>query len=165
MCCIRKRHCCVILSVLIFQSPEDICVGSHGQTLWVRMHLMNLMSGVQMWFWDRAKGHYHLCLYTLCSVLVCFSSYLALVSALACGADWVLIPEMPPEDGWEDKMCQKLSAVTQSLLFLQRKHIEPYNAPDSMLYNVSQSLCFTKQCCHSAQHFSVFIRSEFWSIE
>ncbi|XP_042256034.1 ATP-dependent 6-phosphofructokinase, platelet type isoform X4 [Thunnus albacares] len=36
--------------------------------------------------------------------------YLALVSALACGADWVLIPEMPPEDGWEDKMCQKLSA-------------------------------------------------------
>ncbi|XP_069007439.1 ATP-dependent 6-phosphofructokinase, platelet type isoform X4 [Embiotoca jacksoni] len=36
--------------------------------------------------------------------------YLALVSALACGADWVLIPEMPPEDGWENKMCQKLSA-------------------------------------------------------
>ncbi|KAM8823401.1 ATP-dependent 6-phosphofructokinase, platelet type isoform 3-T3 [Spinachia spinachia] len=36
--------------------------------------------------------------------------YLALVSALACGADWVLIPEMPPEDGWEDKMCEKLSA-------------------------------------------------------
>ncbi|XP_056290230.1 ATP-dependent 6-phosphofructokinase, platelet type isoform X5 [Pseudoliparis swirei] len=36
--------------------------------------------------------------------------YLALVSALACGADWVLIPEMPPEDGWEDKMCRKLSA-------------------------------------------------------
>ncbi|TSK16025.1 ATP-dependent 6-phosphofructokinase, muscle type [Bagarius yarrelli] len=30
--------------------------------------------------------------------------YLALVSALACGADWVLIPEMPPEDGWEEKM-------------------------------------------------------------
>ncbi|XP_030612975.1 ATP-dependent 6-phosphofructokinase, platelet type isoform X7 [Archocentrus centrarchus] len=36
--------------------------------------------------------------------------YLALVSGLACGADWVLIPEMPPEDGWEEKMCQKLSA-------------------------------------------------------
>uniref|UniRef100_A0A3Q1JPC7 ATP-dependent 6-phosphofructokinase n=1 Tax=Anabas testudineus TaxID=64144 RepID=A0A3Q1JPC7_ANATE len=35
--------------------------------------------------------------------------YLALVSALACGADWVFIPEMPPEDGWEDNMCQKLS--------------------------------------------------------
>ncbi|XP_035284914.1 ATP-dependent 6-phosphofructokinase, platelet type-like isoform X7 [Anguilla anguilla] len=35
--------------------------------------------------------------------------YLALVSALACGADWVLIPELPPEVGWEDQMCQKLS--------------------------------------------------------
>ncbi|KAG9337435.1 hypothetical protein JZ751_028726 [Albula glossodonta] len=35
--------------------------------------------------------------------------YLALVSALACGADWVLIPEMPPEDGWEEQMCRKLS--------------------------------------------------------
>ncbi|XP_055007981.1 LOW QUALITY PROTEIN: ATP-dependent 6-phosphofructokinase, platelet type-like [Boleophthalmus pectinirostris] len=35
--------------------------------------------------------------------------YLALVSALACGADWVFIPEMPPEDGWEDSLCQKLS--------------------------------------------------------
>lgn len=39
-------------------------------------------------------------------------SYLALVSALACGADWVFIPEMPPEDDWEDNMCQKLSEVT-----------------------------------------------------
>ena len=35
--------------------------------------------------------------------------YLALVSALACGADWVLIDEMPSEDGWEEDMCKKLS--------------------------------------------------------
>ncbi|XP_018425172.1 PREDICTED: ATP-dependent 6-phosphofructokinase, platelet type isoform X2 [Nanorana parkeri] len=35
--------------------------------------------------------------------------YLALVSALACGADWVFIPECPPEEGWEDLMCTKLS--------------------------------------------------------
>uniref|UniRef100_A0A8C5MSX2 ATP-dependent 6-phosphofructokinase n=1 Tax=Leptobrachium leishanense TaxID=445787 RepID=A0A8C5MSX2_9ANUR len=35
--------------------------------------------------------------------------YLALVSALACGADWVFIPESPPEEGWEDLMCNKLS--------------------------------------------------------
>uniref|UniRef100_A0A8C2ZP41 ATP-dependent 6-phosphofructokinase n=1 Tax=Cyclopterus lumpus TaxID=8103 RepID=A0A8C2ZP41_CYCLU len=40
--------------------------------------------------------------------------YLALVSALACGADWVFIPEMPPKDGWEDSMCQKLSEVTNA---------------------------------------------------
>lgn len=25
----------------------------------------------------------------------------------------MLIPEMPPEDGWEEKMCQKLSAVKE----------------------------------------------------
>ncbi|XP_062067074.1 ATP-dependent 6-phosphofructokinase, platelet type isoform X1 [Lepus europaeus] len=35
--------------------------------------------------------------------------YLALVSALACGADWVFLPESPPEEGWEDQMCVKLS--------------------------------------------------------
>ncbi|XP_008833959.1 ATP-dependent 6-phosphofructokinase, platelet type [Nannospalax galili] len=35
--------------------------------------------------------------------------YLALVSALACGADWVFLPESPPEEGWEETMCFKLS--------------------------------------------------------
>ncbi|KAL7976509.1 hypothetical protein Chor_008458 [Crotalus horridus] len=35
--------------------------------------------------------------------------YLALVSALACGADYVFIPEYPPEEGWEDHMCARLS--------------------------------------------------------
>lgn len=58
--------------------------------------------------------------------------YLAMVSALACGADWVFIPEMPPEDGWEDSMCQKLSEVTHThthyiivsyLLFMLLTHL------------------------------------------
>ncbi|KAK5613615.1 hypothetical protein CRENBAI_018800 [Crenichthys baileyi] len=35
--------------------------------------------------------------------------YLALVSALACGADWVFIPEMPPDDGWENHLCRRLT--------------------------------------------------------
>uniref|UniRef100_H2Z9H2 ATP-dependent 6-phosphofructokinase n=1 Tax=Ciona savignyi TaxID=51511 RepID=H2Z9H2_CIOSA len=34
--------------------------------------------------------------------------YLALVTGLACGADWIFIPEHPPADGWEEKMCAKL---------------------------------------------------------
>lgn len=35
--------------------------------------------------------------------------YLALMSALATGADWVLIPESPPNlDNWEEKMCAVL---------------------------------------------------------
>lgn len=37
--------------------------------------------------------------------------YLALMSALASGADWVLIPESPPDvENWEDKMFQVLHA-------------------------------------------------------
>jgi 6-phosphofructokinase 1 len=37
--------------------------------------------------------------------------YLALMSALATGANWVLIPESPPEaDGWEVEMCRSLQA-------------------------------------------------------
>ncbi|XP_060228526.1 ATP-dependent 6-phosphofructokinase, platelet type isoform X3 [Meriones unguiculatus] len=35
--------------------------------------------------------------------------YLALVTALACGADWLFLPESPPEDGWEENMCLKLT--------------------------------------------------------
>ncbi|KAG9340824.1 hypothetical protein JZ751_020016 [Albula glossodonta] len=34
--------------------------------------------------------------------------YLAVVSALASGADWLFIPEAPPEEGWEDHMCARL---------------------------------------------------------
>uniref|UniRef100_A0A667Y911 ATP-dependent 6-phosphofructokinase n=1 Tax=Myripristis murdjan TaxID=586833 RepID=A0A667Y911_9TELE len=34
--------------------------------------------------------------------------YLALVSALASGADWLFIPEAPPQEGWEDRMCDRL---------------------------------------------------------
>jgi 6-phosphofructokinase 1 len=37
--------------------------------------------------------------------------YLALMGALATGADWVLIPESPPAfDNWEDRMCEVLKA-------------------------------------------------------
>ncbi|MCJ8729106.1 hypothetical protein PDJAM_G00102360 [Pangasius djambal] len=35
--------------------------------------------------------------------------YLALVTALASGADWVFIPEMPPEEGWEEHLCRRLA--------------------------------------------------------
>ena len=36
--------------------------------------------------------------------------YLAMMGALACGADWVLIPESPPDvDDWEGRMCELLS--------------------------------------------------------
>lgn len=42
----------------------------------------------------------------------CSPRYLALVSALASGADWLFIPEAPPEDGWENFMCERLGEVS-----------------------------------------------------
>lgn len=38
------------------------------------------------------------------------AGYLALMSGLATGADWVFIPESPPEDGWEEHMCEIIHA-------------------------------------------------------
>lgn len=35
--------------------------------------------------------------------------YLAVMAGLATGAEWVLIPEDPAPEGWEDQMCQALS--------------------------------------------------------
>lgn len=40
--------------------------------------------------------------------------YLALMAAVAGGADYVLIPEQPPEDGWEDRMCAELKRGRQA---------------------------------------------------
>jgi len=37
--------------------------------------------------------------------------YLALIAALAAEADFVFIPEWPPEMFWEEKLCSKLEMV------------------------------------------------------
>nr|CAH8861308.1 unnamed protein product [Trichobilharzia regenti] len=46
--------------------------------------------------------------------------YLALVASMACEADWVFIPEMPPADDWREKLCRKLRMNRQ---FGQRVNI------------------------------------------
>ncbi|KAI5309757.1 6-phosphofructokinase, alpha subunit [Ascosphaera atra] len=38
--------------------------------------------------------------------------WLALMAAVSTGADWVFVPESPPRDGWEDDMCNIISAVS-----------------------------------------------------
>lgn len=38
------------------------------------------------------------------------AGYLALMSGLATGADYVFIPESPPEEGWEQRMCEIIQA-------------------------------------------------------
>ncbi|KAF4078717.1 hypothetical protein AMELA_G00184820 [Ameiurus melas] len=35
--------------------------------------------------------------------------YLAIITVARSGADWVFIPEMPPEEGWEDHLCRRLA--------------------------------------------------------
>ncbi|KAJ5931141.1 6-phosphofructokinase eukaryotic type [Penicillium verhagenii] len=35
--------------------------------------------------------------------------WLALMSAISTGADWLFIPENPPKDGWEDEMCSVIT--------------------------------------------------------
>ena len=47
----------------------------------------------------------------IAELLVCIVRYLALVAALASEADWVLVPEWPPERGWEEVLCNKLAQV------------------------------------------------------
>jgi len=36
------------------------------------------------------------------------------MAALASEADWMFIPECPPEKGWEDALCRKLAQVRES---------------------------------------------------
>ena len=40
--------------------------------------------------------------------------YLALAAGLASDADWIMIPENPPEKGWEEKLCKRLSFQRES---------------------------------------------------
>ncbi|XP_065652484.1 ATP-dependent 6-phosphofructokinase, muscle type isoform X2 [Hydra vulgaris] len=37
--------------------------------------------------------------------------YLALVAGISSGADWIFIPEWPPEDGWESELCENLKKM------------------------------------------------------
>lgn len=78
------------------QPSENICIGGDGTPLRVRPVLLGLTFFCDVFL-----------------VLKClmFCRYLAVVSALASGADWLFIPEAPPEDGWEDHMCARLGEV------------------------------------------------------
>lgn len=44
------------------------------------------------------------------------------MTALACGADWVFIPEMPPEDNWENHLCRRLTDVCLHLQMQMHVH-------------------------------------------
>ena len=65
--------------------------------------------------------------------------YLALMAGLAGGADWVLIPEKPPELGWEEAMCRKLSSCREqgrrlSLVIMAEGAVDTKNKPITSKY-------------------------------
>lgn len=63
---------------------------------------------------------YLLIITTLTYLLICIVTiflllrYLALVSALSCDADYVFVPELPPDDDWEERLCHRLKLVRPS---------------------------------------------------
>lgn len=85
----------------LLQPPEDVCAGSDGSSLRVRPP--RCPQGLPPDETGRGKAPHRL--------FFCTPSYLALITSLACGADWVFIPESPPEDGWEDHLCRRLTEV------------------------------------------------------
>lgn len=65
--------------------------------------------------------------------------YLALVSALASGADWLFIPEAPPEDGWENFMCERLGETRSrgsrlNIIIMAEGAIDRHGKPISSRY-------------------------------
>ncbi|KOS46735.1 hypothetical protein ACN38_g2352 [Penicillium nordicum] len=65
--------------------------------------------------------------------------WLALMSAISTGADWMFLPEMPPKDGWEDDMC---SVITKNRTERGKRRtivIVAEGAQDRQLNRVSSS--------------------------
>lgn len=90
----------LLLPPMSLQPPADVRAGGDGSPLRVRPHAWGSPSvGRDATFRD------------WCCHRRVPPRYLALVSGLASGADWLFIPESPPEDGWEDLMCERLGEV------------------------------------------------------
>jgi 6-phosphofructokinase 1 len=65
--------------------------------------------------------------------------YLAQMAAIAGRADWVLIPEKPPEPGWEDVMCQKMQTCRGlgerlSIVIVSEGAVDKENKPITSQY-------------------------------
>lgn len=57
---------------------------------------------------DTASSH---CRGFVIEVMGRHCGWLALMAAIATGADWLFIPERPPREGWEDDMCSIIMKV------------------------------------------------------
>ncbi|GMF74427.1 unnamed protein product [Aspergillus oryzae var. brunneus] len=53
--------------------------------------------------------------------------WLALMSAISTGADWLFIPEMPPREGWEDDMCDIITKRRTIVIVAEGAHDRQLN--------------------------------------
>ena len=65
--------------------------------------------------------------------------YLAQMAGIAGGADWVLIPENPPQPGWEAAMCRKMASCRDqgrrhSLVLISEGAVDTKNKPITAQY-------------------------------
>uniref|UniRef100_A0A8C4H6U6 6-phosphofructokinase n=1 Tax=Dicentrarchus labrax TaxID=13489 RepID=A0A8C4H6U6_DICLA len=60
--------------------------------------------------------------------------YLALVSALASGADWLFIPEAPPQEGWEDRMCSRIKGSRLNIIIVAEGAVDIHGKPIPSTY-------------------------------
>ena len=73
--------------------------------------------------------------------------YLALMGALACGADWVLIPEAPPDvENWQDVLAERLKAGRKagrrdSIVIVAEARV---TATETTLAAATSSVCWRK---------------------
>lgn len=59
--------------------------------------------------------------------------WLALMAAIATGADWLFIPERPPRDGWENDMCSIIMKVSPPFWVLLQLHTSQSSCSNALL--------------------------------
>lgn len=64
-----------------------------------------------MWVSFKANTSLNIYIFLNFTLIFFLFSYLALVGALASEADFVFIPEWPPERDWPETLCKKLKQV------------------------------------------------------
>lgn len=102
--------CFVLSYVYLVTFLYRVCYYHYSRNLFYNKNLILICTNISV--------RYFKVLEKILLGLVCLvSSYLALVTALACGADWVFIPEMPPDDGWEEHLFRRLTEVDFTFMF------------------------------------------------
>lgn len=149
-----------MFSVLFFQSPENICLRSHGQTLWVRIHLIKFIEDPKTEFLKQRRR-------PLSAVFIYTVFCLCVLSQLPglgeCPSLWGRLGV----DSWDAPRGrlggQDVSETVcgNTILFV------PYNKPNELYCtvcyvqcNVTSLSCLTWQCCNDSETSQFFYISD-----